>query len=46
MKANANAWEDYLDVITKGHILTADMEYLGMSALDAQPNPSIIDPTI
>lgn len=32
-----------MDVITKGHILTAALEYLGMTSLDGVPDPSIID---
>ena len=43
VKANVNAWEDFMDVITKGHILTAALEYLGMTSLDGIPDPSKID---
>ncbi len=46
VKANVNAWEDFIDVITKGHILTAALEYLGMTSLDSLPDPSIVDPNI
>ena len=46
VKANVNAWEDFMDVITKGHILTAALEYLGMTSLDGVPDPSKIDTNI
>ncbi len=42
VKANVNAWEDFMDVITKGHILTAALEYLGMTSLDSLPDPSLL----
>ncbi len=35
-----------MDVITKGHILTAALEYLGMTSLDSLPDPSIVDRNI
>ena len=46
VKANVNAWEDFMDVITKSHILTAALEYLGMTSLDGVPDPSKIDTNI
>ena len=46
VKANVNAWEDFMDVITKGHILTAALEYLGMTSLDGVPDPSKIKTNI
>ncbi len=35
-----------MDVITKGHILTAALEYLGMTSLDSLPDPLIVDRNI
>ena len=35
-----------MDMITKGHILTAALEYLGMTSLDGVPDPSKIDTNI
>lgn len=46
VKGSVNAFEDFLDVITRGHILSAALEYLGMSALDGVPNPAIVDSEI
>lgn len=46
VKANVNAWEDFMDVITRGHILSATLEYLGMSSLDGTPNTQIVDKSI
>lgn len=46
VKGSVNAFEDFLDVITIGHVLAAAMEYLGMSKLDEVPDPTIVNSSI
>lgn len=46
VKSNVNAYEDFFDVITRGHIVAAALEHLGMSSLNAQPDPTMVDPSI
>ena len=41
-KDNVNAAEDFLDIVTTGHILTAVMTYLEMTSLDDTPSEAIV----
>ena len=41
-KDNVNAAEDFLDIVTTGHILTAVMTYLEMTSLDDMPSEAIV----
>ena len=41
-KENVNASEDFLEIVTIGHILTAVMSYLKMSSLDDMPSSDIV----
>ena len=40
-KDNVNAAEDFLDIVTTGHILTVVMTYLEMTSLDDMPSEAI-----
>ena len=44
VKSNVNAWEDFLNVVTKCHIVPAVLDKLGMTSVNDFPNPSIIMP--
>ena len=46
MKSNVNAWEDFLIVVTKGHIVAAVLDHLGMTSVNDLPNPSIINANV
>lgn len=41
-KENVNAAEDFLDIITAGHILSSVMSYLKMKSLDDLPSSAIV----
>lgn len=46
VKSDVNSNEDFLEVVVKAYILVAAMDYLGMSALDSQPLPTVVSPDI
>jgi hypothetical protein len=46
VKGHVNAFEDFFDVITRGYIIAAALEHLGMSSLNASPDPAMVDASI
>ena len=43
---NANACEDFFDLVVITHILAAAMEFLGMESLEDEPNQDILPPDV
>lgn len=43
VKANVDGGEDFMDIITRGHILAAALEHFGMSSVDDIPQSTKVD---
>ena len=44
VKAHVNAFEDFFDVINRGHIIAAALQFLKMNSLDDLPDADIVNP--
>ena len=43
VKGHVNQYEDFFEVIFKGHVLSAALKHLSMPSFDAFPDPTMVD---